>query len=149
MDLPSAPERTAGSSLGMKLCRFCMIIITTYFWGEACLVFFIWCKLFLVGHDVLFLIFMNNSLSVNPAKEITKAKHSIEIFWMHSLDHHQKYHNTAVTQKVEGGGGGLYAGGEAVTGRSPYFNCFQALKGSTWEKFNKRTKAIKHEWRVY
>ena len=25
---------------------------------------------------------------------------------MHSLDHHQKYHNTAVTHKVEGGGGG-------------------------------------------
>ena len=22
---------------------------------------------------------------------------------MHSLDHHQKYHNTAVTHKVEGG----------------------------------------------
>ena len=28
---------------------------------------------------------------------------------MHSLDHHQKYHNTAVTYKVGGGGGG---GGE-------------------------------------
>ena len=28
---------------------------------------------------------------------------------MHSLDHHQKYHNTAVTHKV--GGRGLYAGG--------------------------------------
>ena len=53
---------------------------------------------------------------------------------MHSLDHHQKYHNTAVTYKVGGGGwgwgGGLYAKG-AVTGRSPYFNCFQGLKGST------------------
>ena len=34
---------------------------------------------------------------------------------MHSLDHHQKYHNTAVTNKVEGGGG-LYAGGQTVTG---------------------------------
>ena len=58
---------------------------------------------------------------------------------MHSLDHHQKYHNTAVTHKVEGGE--LYAGG-AVTGRSPYFNCFQVLKGSTREKFNKRAKAV-------
>ena len=58
---------------------------------------------------------------------------------MHSLNHHQKYHNTAVTHKVEEGE--LYAGG-AVTGRSHYFNYFQVLKGSTRETFNKRAKAV-------
>ena len=42
---------------------------------------------------------------------------------------------------AQSGGGELYAGG-AVTGRSPYFNCFQVLKGSTREKFNKRAKAV-------
>ena len=39
------------------------------------------------------------------------------------------------------------SGGGAVPGRSPFFNCFQVLKGSTWEMFNKRANLIKHEWR--
>ena len=111
----------------MKLCQILYNLHYYLLLGRGFFGFFIWCKLFLVGHDVFFLIFMNNSLSVNPAKEITKAKHSMKICWMHSLDHHQKYHNTAVTHKVGGGGG--------------------VLKGSTWEMFNKRANLIKHEWR--
>ena len=122
----------------MKLCQILYDLHYYLLLGRGFFGFFIWCKLFLVGHDVFFLIFMNNSLSVNPAKEITKAKHSMKICWMHSLDHHQKYHNTAVTHKVGGG---------AVPGRSPFFNCLQVLKGSTWETFNKRANLIKHEWR--
>ena len=123
-DLPSARERTAGSSLGMKLCQILYNLHYYLLLGRGFFGFFIWCKLFLVGHDVFFLIFMNNSLSVNPAKEITKAKHSMKICWMHSLDHHQKYHNTAVTHKV--GGGGLYARG----GSSRTKSLFQLLSSS-------------------
>ena len=129
----------------MKLCQILYDLHYYLLLGRGFFGFFIWCKLFLVGHDVFFLIFMNNSLSVNPAKEITKAKHSMKICWMHSLDHHQKYHNTAVTHKV--GGGGVFMPGGAVPGRSPFFNCLQVLKGSTWETFNKRANLIKHEWR--
>ena len=83
----------------MKLCQILYDLHYYLLLGRGFFGFFIWCKLFLVSHDVFFLIFMNNSLSVNPAKEITKAKHSMKICWMHSLDHHQKYHNTAVTHK--------------------------------------------------
>ena len=46
-----------------------------------------------------------------------------------------------------GGGGGVFMPGGAVPGRSPFFNCLQVLKGSTWETFNKRANLIKHEWR--
>ena len=43
---------------------------------------------------------------------------------MHSLDHHQKYHNTAVTNKVEGGGD-FMPGGRQLQDEVPISTAFK------------------------
>ena len=44
---------------------------------------------------------------------------------MHSLDHHQKYHNTAATHKVERGGGDFMPGGRQLQDEVPNSTAFK------------------------